>query len=751
MTTRPLDGITVLDLTTALAGPYATLLLGGLGARIIKIENPHRGGDSSRTNSPYLTENGLSTSRMAADDMSVSMMLRGRNKESITLDLKRPEGVQLLRELIAKADVLVENFSAGVTTRLGIDYASVRELNERLVYTSITGFGSDTDAGKAMDTIVQALSGVMMTAGEPGDAPIRFGLPIGDLSAPLFAVTGTLAALLEVQRSGRGQHVDVSMLGALTSMVACEPFDAFEELGLPTRTGDWVPRLAPFGTFQASDGWFALCAPTDQFAAGVFTALDRPDLLADPRFRARDERVEKRRRAAPHHLRLGVDPEGDGCRGHLHRERRAGCPGAHDRRRGARSAGAASRRHRAARAPAVPHRRGVVGDGHPDPLQRQHRGARPSGPAPRRAHGGGARRPARLPDGADRGDAHRRHPVTGAAGAVRVGVVGRDVPLELIEAFGASPHRLAGDPHADRTEADRWLGRGIDPAANARLAGVLADGFAAVDAIAVANDSEASLRLYYALRELARTDPDAGVPPLHLLEVPHIPRPTSRDYARAEFARFGEVLTTWTGTPLDATELARAIESREAARAALAGRRAELPGSRFLELRLRLDRGPVDAVQRELDAVPAVTPSGRPRLVLSGSGHDHPGVTQAIESAGFDVVGDDHPDGELGLGARSSAPTLDALADRYCADGPTPHRSSPRERAEHLARLVDERRADGVLVYVRRFDDAPLWDVAAQRRGVAVPLVLLSGQEYGEIDAADLARAHADIQGAARV
>jgi CoA:oxalate CoA-transferase len=292
MTTRPLDGITVLDLTTALAGPYATLLLGGLGARIIKIENPHRGGDSSRTNSPYLTENGLSTSRMAADDMSVSMMLRGRNKESITLDLKRPEGVQLLRELIAKADVLVENFSAGVTTRLGIDYASVRELNERLVYTSITGFGSDTDAGKAMDTIVQALSGVMMTAGEPGDAPIRFGLPIGDLSAPLFAVTGTLAALLEVQRSGRGQHVDVSMLGALTSMVACEPFDAFEELGLPTRTGDWVPRLAPFGTFQAADGWFALCAPTDQFAAGVFTALDRPDLLADPRFRARDERVE---------------------------------------------------------------------------------------------------------------------------------------------------------------------------------------------------------------------------------------------------------------------------------------------------------------------------------------------------------------------------------------------------------------------------------------------------------------------------
>jgi CoA:oxalate CoA-transferase len=291
MTTRPLDGVTVLDLTTALAGPYATLLLAGLGARVIKIENPHRGGDSSRSNSPYLTEAGLSRARVAPDDMSVSMMLRGRNKESITLDLKTPEGVQVLKDLIGRADVLVENYSAGVTGRLGIDYASVRGLNERLVYTSITGFGSDTDGGKAMDTIVQALSGVMMTAGEPGDAPIRFGLPIGDLSAPLFAVIGTLSAILEARRSGTGQHVDVSMLGALTSLVACEPFDAFEELGLPTRTGDWVPRLAPFGTFQANDGWFALCGPTDQFAAGVFAALGRPELSRDPRFQGRDERV----------------------------------------------------------------------------------------------------------------------------------------------------------------------------------------------------------------------------------------------------------------------------------------------------------------------------------------------------------------------------------------------------------------------------------------------------------------------------
>ncbi|REE04836.1 CoA transferase [Citricoccus nitrophenolicus] len=291
--TAPLKGKTVIDLTTALAGPYATLLLAGLGARVIKVENPTRGGDSSRNNSPYVTEDGLSLRRTSDDDMSVSMMLRGRGKESITLNLKHPESRQVLFDLIGEADILVENYSAGVTKRLGIDYASVRHLNEKLVYTSISGFGAGPGNGdrKAMDTIVQALSGVMMTAGEPGQPPVRFGLPIGDLSAPLFAVIGTLAAVLQAEHTGEGQHVDVSMLGALTSMVACEPFDALESVGFPLRTGAYVPRLAPFGTFRAEDGYFAICAPTDQFAAGVLRAIDRPDLLDAEDFATRDARV----------------------------------------------------------------------------------------------------------------------------------------------------------------------------------------------------------------------------------------------------------------------------------------------------------------------------------------------------------------------------------------------------------------------------------------------------------------------------
>lgn len=293
MTTGPLAGKTVIDLTTALAGPYATLLLAGLGARVIKVENPTRGGDSSRNNSPYVTADGLSLKRTSDDDMSVSMMLRGRGKESVTLNLKHPESRAVLFDLIRDADVVVENYSAGVTKRLGIDYAAVRELNPRLVYTSISGFGATGDHGdrKAMDTIIQALSGVMLTAGEPGDPPVRFGLPVGDLVAPLFSVIGTLAAIMHAEHTGHGQHVDVSMLGALTSLVACEPFDALESVGFPLRTGAYVPRLAPFGNFRASDGWFAICAPTDQFATGVLRAIGREELLDGPDFGTRDARV----------------------------------------------------------------------------------------------------------------------------------------------------------------------------------------------------------------------------------------------------------------------------------------------------------------------------------------------------------------------------------------------------------------------------------------------------------------------------
>lgn len=287
---RPLAGTVVLDLTTALAGPYATLLLAGLGATVVKVENPATGGDSARNNSPYYGRDGLNTARTADTDMSVSMMGRGRNKKSITLNLKDPRGRATFLRLARNADIVVENYAAGTADRLGIGYEDVRAVNPTVIYTSISGFGAG-GSGKAMDSIIQALSGVMLTAGEPDEGPVRFGLPVGDMLAPLFAVIGTLSALMQADQTGEGQHVDVSMLGALTSLVACEPFDAFAQVGMPQRTGAMVPRLAPFGILPTADGHLALSAPTDAFAHGVLRAIGRPDLVDDGRFHSRDQRV----------------------------------------------------------------------------------------------------------------------------------------------------------------------------------------------------------------------------------------------------------------------------------------------------------------------------------------------------------------------------------------------------------------------------------------------------------------------------
>jgi CoA:oxalate CoA-transferase len=289
---RPLEGITVLDLTTALAGPYATLILAGLGARVIKVENP-RNPDSARTNSPYLGREGLKVTREHDDDLSLAMLERGRNKEAVTLNMKRPEGRALFLDLVQHADAVVENFSAGVADRLGIGYQACAGVNPRIVFTSISGFGANVQPrqNKAMDNIVQAMSGMMLASGNPGDPPVRTGIPFGDLSAPLFAAIGTLAALMQARATGRGQHVDVSLLGALSALVAAEPFEIMAKLGHPTRAGNFMARLAPFGVFPTQDGYISICAPKDDFVAGLFQAMDRPDLLEDPRFATRDARV----------------------------------------------------------------------------------------------------------------------------------------------------------------------------------------------------------------------------------------------------------------------------------------------------------------------------------------------------------------------------------------------------------------------------------------------------------------------------
>ncbi|HUI78800.1 MAG TPA: CoA transferase [Bryobacteraceae bacterium] len=294
MKNTPLEDVTVLDLTTALAGPFATLLLAGLGARVIKIENPSGGGDSCRSNAPYLGSEGGTLARRHADDVSVSALNRLRNKLGITLNLKHPEGRMVYADLVKTADVVVENFSRGTLERLGAGYTFAQQINPRIVYCSITGFGSDGDSGtgKAMDAIIQALSGVMMTSGGPADPPVRIGVPFADLTAPLFGVIGVLAAIHQAKRTGVGQHVDISMLGVMTMMVSGEPFDLLERCGVAQRTGLTVPRLAPFGMYGTKDGYVAICAPTEAFARSLFQAMGQPELAGDARFAQRDDRVE---------------------------------------------------------------------------------------------------------------------------------------------------------------------------------------------------------------------------------------------------------------------------------------------------------------------------------------------------------------------------------------------------------------------------------------------------------------------------
>ncbi len=293
---RPLENITVLDLTSALAGPFATLILAGLGARVIKIENP-KSGDACRSNSPYLGESGGKLAKENEDDISISAINRLRNKLGITLNLKHPEAKEIFVDLLKQADIVVENFSDGVMNRLGIGYDFGKQINPKIIYCSINGFGSNNtikepSSGKAMDTIIQALSGVMQTSGEIDDPPLRLGVPFADLVTPLFGIIGILAALQQRNQTGAGQQIDVSMLGVMTSLVACEPFDLLEMLGVPAKTGQTAPRLAPFGVYEASDGFIALCAHTEGFAQGLFTAMERPELLNDERFRTRDSRVK---------------------------------------------------------------------------------------------------------------------------------------------------------------------------------------------------------------------------------------------------------------------------------------------------------------------------------------------------------------------------------------------------------------------------------------------------------------------------
>ena len=276
----PLDGITVIDMSRVLSGPYCTMMLADLGARVIKIERPDIG-DDTRQWGPLV------------GGRSAYFMAFNRDKESIALDLKNPYDREIFDSILAAGDVLVENFRPGVMERLGYGWEELSSRYPRLVYASISGYG-DTGPLRdqpAYDMIIQAASGAMSLTGEPDGPPLRMGTSPADLGAAVFAAIGICAALSARSRTGRGQKVDISMLDSLVALLE----HAFALVGIqptvPTRTGAHHATLAPFGAYAASDGSIVIAAANDTLFGSLAGALGQPELADDPRFLTNDRRV----------------------------------------------------------------------------------------------------------------------------------------------------------------------------------------------------------------------------------------------------------------------------------------------------------------------------------------------------------------------------------------------------------------------------------------------------------------------------
>jgi crotonobetainyl-CoA:carnitine CoA-transferase CaiB-like acyl-CoA transferase len=274
----PLARFKVIDLTRVRAGPTAVRQLADWGADVIKIESPE--GDA-----------GLGGERHGPDFQNLH-----RNKRSLTLNLKVPEGVAVMKRLVAKADVVVENYRPDVKFRLGVDYESLKKTNPRIVYASISGFGQDGPyVGRpGFDQIAQGMGGLMSITGEPGRGPMRVGIPVADLTAGIFAAMGILIALLEREQSGEGQWVKSSLLGAQISMLDFQAARWTIAHEVPGQAGNNHPTSIPTGVFQTSDGYINIAAAGDDIFRRLCKAMNTPEWAIDPRYATGRARSENR-------------------------------------------------------------------------------------------------------------------------------------------------------------------------------------------------------------------------------------------------------------------------------------------------------------------------------------------------------------------------------------------------------------------------------------------------------------------------
>jgi CoA:oxalate CoA-transferase len=281
MSTGPLDGVTVVDLTRVLAGPYCTMMLSDLGARVIKVEHPERG-DDARHIGPFV--NGVSAYFASLN----------RGKESVALDLDERDDRLTFRTLLDEADVLVENFRPGVMDRLGYGWEAVHDDHPRLVYASVSGFGQTGPYATrpAYDMVVQGMGGIMSITGPAGCDPTRVGTSVGDITAGLFTAVGVSTALYHRERSGEGTRIDVGMLDCQVAILENAVARCQATGESPGPIGNRHPSITPFGAYRAADGWLVIAAGNDELFGRLCDALGAPALADDPRFATNEGRTE---------------------------------------------------------------------------------------------------------------------------------------------------------------------------------------------------------------------------------------------------------------------------------------------------------------------------------------------------------------------------------------------------------------------------------------------------------------------------
>jgi formyl-CoA transferase len=280
----PLSGVRVLDLTRVVAGPYCSMFLGDLGAEVVKVEQPGAGDDTRGWGPPF------------AGGESAYYLCINRNKQSLTLDLKSKRAVELLRDLVKAADVIIENFRPGTMERLGLGEKELRELNPRLIYASLTGFGADGPMSDwpGYDLIVQAWGGLMSITGTPEGEPVKVGVAIIDLVAGLMLGKAVAAALFAREKIGVGQRIDTSLLEAEVASLINVGSNYLVGGKVPTRWGNAHPNIVPYQNFQTADGYLVIGVASEVIWKRFCEAVGQRDLINDPRFADNSKRVENR-------------------------------------------------------------------------------------------------------------------------------------------------------------------------------------------------------------------------------------------------------------------------------------------------------------------------------------------------------------------------------------------------------------------------------------------------------------------------